>query len=106
MEILRESKLILSYAGLDKSNFVRIGGHCIPRIFVRFVIVAAIALCTILATMVCSQKYAEGMSAILLPIGTVLTYGSLFCQYSTFVSMVEPIARLFDYLQRTVNQSE
>lgn len=106
MKVLRESKLILSYSGLDNADSVQVAGHCIPRIFVRVAIFAALALCLILTTMLCVQNRADGISAILFPIGIILTYGSLICQYTTFVWVVDKIGRLFDYLQYAIDQSK
>lgn len=104
--MFHETELILSYAGLGNSKIVHINGHCISRALIRIAIFTALLACLALTTIICVQKSVNGISAILFPIGIILTYGSLSCQYATFVWKVVKIAQIVDYAKSVVDQSE
>lgn len=105
MEIFQESRLIISHAGLASSNFVRIGGITIPRVFIRATILTAFVLGIIIMCFICMHNCERGIAKMLLPFGGLLTLINLIFTYSTLIRKTDKITRLMDYMQHMINQS-
>lgn len=105
MEILSESKRILSYAGLGKSAHILIGNKVIPRIVIRGIILFTLGLAILLHVFLCIKDYKHGLTAISVPLGATLTCLSIILIYGSLISKTEQIIRLFNYLHQVIRKS-
>lgn len=104
MKILRECKAILILLGVSAEKHIPIGNRHIPRLFSRFFIVLALAVCVIFGILFVKQNIKHGTTTILLPAAAAATFFSQIFVYVSLVLKIREIAQLIDYLEHVYNK--
>lgn len=94
----------MSYLGLGANTRVSLGGFSVPRAFIRATIISAQIVCIVLAAIVCSKHYNDGLQVILFQVHVMLLFLSRLSIYVALVLETNEINGMLDYLQMVVDE--
>lgn len=104
MKILGECKAILLVLGFSTQKYIRMINLNIPRLFVRCIIIITLALMVLCGIVCARQNIQHGLTSILTPAGTALSFFAQIIIYVSLLMKMHEIINLLDYLEHVLNK--
>lgn len=104
MQILKNCKTVLAYAGLGDKQYVRIGGKNVSKTTVQCFILVTNMLFGLSQIIICAKHYENGLNAMLFSLQFILVIITKGSMYISFTRTTGTMAKLFDLLENVVNE--
>lgn len=104
MPILNGCKRILTYSGLDSIEFSQFNQKCICQLTIRLIVYSVLIICILSVCTFYSDKAADGLDTILMPLAILITWISLLLTYTSLMLNTDKIADLMEYLENVIEK--